>query len=66
MQLERYSLPLTIAALLTLAAASMLIWLVVYEPVALAGAVDRGDASLVAEAVGRALLTGLKALIRYL
>jgi hypothetical protein len=66
MELGRLSLPLAIAACSTLLAASLLIWLLLYEPVALAGAVERGDVSLIAEAVGRALLSGVKLLVRYL
>ena len=66
MEFGRYSLPLTIAGLVTLTLASVLIWLMLCEPVALAGAVDRGDVTVVAEALGRALLSGLKQLARYL
>jgi len=66
MDLGRYSLPLTIAAVATLLAASLLIWLVLYEPVAIAGALEQRDVRVVAEALGQALYTGLKALVRYL
>jgi hypothetical protein len=66
MEFGRYSLPLTIAALATLLAASLLIWLLLYEPVALAGAVEQGDVTVIARALGRALLSGLSALVRYL
>jgi hypothetical protein len=66
MDLGRYSLPLTIAAVSTLLAASLLIWLVLYEPVAIAGALEQRDVRVVAEALGQALYTGLKAIIRYL
>jgi hypothetical protein len=66
MDLGRYSLPLTIAAISTLLMASMLIWLVLYEPVAIAGAIEQRDVRVVAEALGQALYTGLKALVRYL
>lgn len=66
MTLERMSLPLTIAGLATFVAASVLIWLLLYEPVALAGAVEHGEISLVAEAIGRALINGLQVLVRYL
>jgi hypothetical protein len=66
MEFGRYSLSLAIAGLATLMAASLLIWLLLYEPVALAGAFERGDVTLVAEALGRALLSGLKVLVQYL
>jgi hypothetical protein len=66
MDLGRYSLPLTIAAISTLLMASMLIWLVLYEPVAIAGAIEQRDVRVVAEALGQALYTGIKALVRYL
>ncbi len=66
MDFGRYSLPLTIAAVSTLLAASVLIWLVLYEPVAIAGALEQGDIRVVAEALGQALFTGIKALVRYL
>jgi biopolymer transport protein ExbB/TolQ len=44
----------------------MLIWLLLYEPVALAGALDQGDLSVVAQALGTALLKTVAALFRYL
>jgi hypothetical protein len=66
MDLGRYSLPLTIAAISTLLVASILIWLVLYEPVAIAGAIEQRDVRVVAEALGEALYTGLRALVRYL
>jgi hypothetical protein len=66
MELGRFSLSLTIAAIGTLAIASMLIWLLLYEPVALAGALDQGDLSVVAQALGTALLKTVAALFRYL
>jgi hypothetical protein len=66
MDLGRYSLPLTVAAVSTLLAASLLIWLVLYEPVAIAGALEQRDVRVVAEVLGQALYTGLKALVRYL
>ena len=56
MELGRFSLSLTIAGIGTLTIASMLIWLLLYEPVALAGALDQGDLSVVAQALGTALL----------
>lgn len=66
MELGRFSLSLTIAGIVTLMAASMLIWLLLYAPVALAGAVDHGDLAAVAEAIGTALLKTVAALFRYL
>jgi hypothetical protein len=66
MELERFSLSLTIAGIGTLAIASMLIWLLLYQPVALAGALDQGDLSVVAQAIGTALLKTVAALFRYL
>ena len=66
MDLGRYSLPLTIAAVSTLLAASIIIWLVLYEPVAIAGAIEQRDVRVVAEALGQAFFTGIKALVRYL
>jgi len=66
MELGRFSLSLTIAGIVTLVAASTLIWLLLYAPVALAGAVDQGDITVVAQALGTALLKTVAALIRYL
>ena len=66
MELGRFSLSLTIAGIGTLTIASMLIWLLLYEPVALAGALDQGDLSVVAQAIGTALLKTVAALFHYL
>ena len=66
MELGRFSLSLSIAGIATLTIASMLIWLLLYEPVALAGALDQGDLSVVAQALGTALLKTVAALFRYL
>jgi hypothetical protein len=66
MDFGRYSLPLTVAAVSTLVAASVLIWLLLYEPVALAGAIEQRDVRVVAEALGQAFFSGIKALVRYL
>ena len=66
MELGRFSLSLTIAGIGTLTIASMLIWLLLYEPVALAGALDQGDLTVVAQAIGTALLNTVAALFRYL
>lgn len=64
--MERYSRSLTIAGLLTAALASGLIWLLLSEPVALAAAMDNGDLTLVARAMGRALVSAITTLVRYL
>ena len=66
MDLGRYSLAMAITAVLTVLIACTLIWLVVTEPVALATAVNDGDVTALAKAVGSALLAGLQALARYL
>ena len=66
MELGRFSLSLTIAGIGTLTIAAMLIWLLLYEPVALARALDQGDLSVVAQALGTALLKTVAALFRYL
>lgn len=66
MDFGRYSLPLTVAAIATLVASSLLIWLVLYEPVAIAGAIEQRDVTVVAEALGKAIFSGIKTLIRYL
>jgi hypothetical protein len=66
MELGRFSLSLTIAGIGTLTIASMLIWLLLYEPVALAGALDQGDLTVVAQAIGTALLKTVAALFHYL
>jgi hypothetical protein len=66
MDIGRYSLALVVATVAILMTASVLIWLLLYEPVALAGAVEQGDVRIVAEALGRAIFSGIKALVRYL
>ena len=66
MEQGRFPLSLTIAGIVTLVFASTLIWLLLYAPVALAGAVDQGDITVVAQALGTALLKTVAALIRYL
>ena len=65
MDYGRLSLPLSVAGLATLLAASVLIWLMLSEPVALADAVEQGDVSIALQALGRALLSGLTALFKY-
>ena len=66
MELGRYSLAVAITTVVTVLIASALIWLLVSEPVALATAVNDGDVTALAKAVGSALLAGLQALARYL
>jgi hypothetical protein len=66
MDLGRYSLAMAITTVVTVLVACMLIWLLVSEPVALATAVNDGDVTALAKAVGSALLAGLQALARYI
>jgi hypothetical protein len=66
MELGRYSLAVAIAAGVTVLAASLLIWLLLSEPVALATAVGDKDVTALAAAIGKALAVGLKAITRYL
>jgi hypothetical protein len=66
MELGRYSLAMAITTVVTVLAACTLIWLLVSEPVALATAVNDGDVTALAKAVGSALIAGLQALARYL
>ena len=66
MELGRYSLAMAITTVVTVLVACTLIWLVVSEPVALATAVNDGDVTALAKAVGGALLAGLQAIARYL
>jgi hypothetical protein len=66
MDLGRYSLAMAITTVVTVLVACTLIWLLVSEPVALATAVNDGDVTALAKAVGSALLAGLQALARYL
>lgn len=62
----RVSLSLVITGLATLAAALLLIWLVLSEPVAVANAVDEGSLSSMLALIGRTLATAARALVRYL
>ena len=62
----RVSLSLMITGLATLSAALLLIWLVLYEPVAVANAVDEGSLSSMLALIGRTLATAARALVRYL
>ena len=66
MELSRYSLALTITGMLTVLVASMLVWLLLTEPVALATAVSDHDLTALAQAVGHALAATFKAIARYL
>ena len=66
MDLGRHSLSLTVAGLATVIAASLLIWLVLYEPVTLARALEQGDGLVVLELIGRTLASAFWSLVRYL
>jgi len=66
MDLGRYSLAMAITTVVTVLVACTLIWLLVSEPVALATAVNDGDVTALAKAVGSALMAGLQALARYI
>jgi hypothetical protein len=66
MEFGRYSLAMAITTVVTVLVACTLIWLLVSEPVALATAVNDGDVTALARAVGSALIAGLQALARYL
>lgn len=66
MEMTRYSLAMAIAGTLTVLVASVLVWLMVTEPVALATAVNEHDLADLAVAIGRALAAGLRALVEYL
>jgi hypothetical protein len=66
MELGRYSLAMAVTTVATVLVACTLIWLLVSEPVALATAVNDGDVTALAKAVGGAILAGLQALARYL
>jgi hypothetical protein len=66
MEMSRYSLAMAIAGTLTVLVASLLVWLVVTEPVALATAVNEHELTDLAYAIGRAIVDGFKALVEYL
>ncbi len=66
MELSRYSLAITITSAFTVLAASVLIWLLIAEPVALATAIGDHDLSALAQALGHALAATFKAIARYL
>ena len=66
MELSRYSLAIAVSGAFTVLVASMLIWLLLAEPVALATAVNDHDVTALATAVGHALAATFKVLVRYL
>jgi hypothetical protein len=66
MEMSRYSMAMAIAGTVTLLVASLIVWLLVTEPVALATAVNEHELTDLAYAVGRALVAGFQALIEYL
>jgi len=66
MELGRYSLAIAISSAVTVLVASVLIWLLLAEPVALATAVNDHDLATLAQAVGHALVATFKVLLRYL
>ena len=66
MEMSRYSLAMALAGTMTVMVASLLVWLVVTEPVALATAVNEHDLKDLAYAIGRALAAGFKVIAEYL
>ena len=66
MEMSRYSIVMAIAGTMTLMVASLIVWLVVTEPVALATSLNEQDVTDLARAIGKALAAGLKALAEYL
>jgi hypothetical protein len=66
MDRARLSLSLSLAGLATASAASLMIWLVLYEPVAVATAIDEGNLSSMMALIGRTLLSAARTLVRYL
>lgn len=66
MEMSRTSLAMAIAGTTTLVVASMLVWLLLTEPVALATAVNDHDMTEIALAIGRALADGIRAIAEYL
>ena len=66
MEMSRYSLAMAIAGSVTVLVASLLVWLVITEPVALATAVNEHQLSDLAYAIGQAIVEGFKALVEYL
>ena len=66
MEMSRYSFAMALAGSVTLVVASLLVWLLLTEPVALATAVHEHDLTELAEALGQALAAGFRALVEYL
>jgi len=66
MEMTRYSLAMAIAGTMTLMVASLIVWMVVTEPVALATALNGHDITDLAYAIGRALVAGFKVIAEYL
>jgi hypothetical protein len=66
MEMSSYSIAMAVAGSATLVVASLLVWLLVTEPVALATAVHEHDLTELAQAIGQALVAGFKALVEYL
>ena len=66
MEMTRYSLAMAIAGTMTLMVASLIVWLLVTEPVALATAFNEHDLKDLANAIGRALAAGFRAIAEYL
>jgi uncharacterized membrane-anchored protein len=66
MEMSRYSIVMAIAGTMTLMVASLIVWLVVTEPVALATSLNEQDVTDLAHAIGKALAAGLRALAEYL
>lgn len=66
MEMSRYSIAMAVAGSVTLVVVSLLVWLLVTEPVALATAVHEHDLTELAQAIGQALVAGFKALVEYL
>lgn len=66
MRTGQYQIVIGIAGATTLAAAALLVWLFLTEPVALASAISGEDLSELAGAVGQAILSGLRTLVYYL
>ena len=66
MEMSRYSVAMAVTGTFTVLVASLLVWLLVTEPVALATAVHEHDLTELAEAIGQALVAGFRALVEYL
>ena len=66
MELSRYPVAMAVTGTFTVLVASLLVWLLVTEPVALATAVHEHDLTELAEAIGQALVAGFRALVEYL